>query len=113
VWRYVAYLTTLQTKKKSLTAVNLCCIVPYMVQAAAHESDKREGRTVHARFKQLYLSNQSELDTCLHKFFFSQCPILSPPKILTFPHESPCISRITEDPATDLKTAMSWDVMLW
>jgi hypothetical protein len=30
---------------------------------------KREGRTVRARFKQLYLGNSSELDICAYDFF--------------------------------------------
>jgi hypothetical protein len=59
---------------------------------------KEEGegvRTVGARFKQLYLGKHSELNPRPCEHFFSQWPILSPPKILTFPRESPCIEYIT------------------
>ena len=53
--------------------------------------DKEERQTVCTRFKQLYLSNLSELDSCSQELF-SQWPILSPPKILTFYPDSPCIN---------------------
>ena len=43
------------------------------------------------RFKQLYLGNQSESDTCSYELLFSQWPIPPPPKILTFPAGSSCI----------------------
>jgi hypothetical protein len=52
-------------------------------------SEKRENRTLHARFKQLYLNNHLELDMFRQTFFF-QWPVLSPPRILIFPPESPC-----------------------
>jgi len=42
------------------------------------------------RFKQLYLCNHLEFNTCSCELFFSQYTI-SPVKILTFPPESPCI----------------------
>jgi len=57
----------------------------------SNTSDKEERQTVCTRFKQLYLSNLSELDSCLYELF-SQWPILSPPKILTFPPDSPFIN---------------------
>jgi hypothetical protein len=43
-------------------------------------------------FKQLYLTNHSESDTCVYELVFSQWPIISPPKILAFLLESPCIT---------------------
>jgi hypothetical protein len=36
--------------------------------------------------KQHYLHNHSELDTWSYELFYSLWPILSPPKVLTFPH---------------------------
>jgi len=41
-----------------------------------------------------------------YEFFFSQLPILLPPKILTFPPESPCVkfnSHFTENTVSNLK----------
>jgi hypothetical protein len=61
--------------------------------STARASEKREGRTARTRFKQLYLGNHSELGTCSYELLFSQWLILSPPKILTFPPESPCINH--------------------
>jgi hypothetical protein len=46
------------------------------------------------RFKHLCIGNHSELDTCSFETFFSQWPILSQHKILTFPSESSCIQRV-------------------
>jgi hypothetical protein len=44
--------------------------------------------------KRLYLGNHSELDTCSYELFFSKWWILSSPKILTFPPESPVLSNL-------------------
>jgi len=41
--------------------------------------------------KYLYFGYHSKLDTFFTCRFLSQLPILSTPKILNFPHESPCI----------------------
>ena len=43
------------------------------------------------RFKQRFLGDHSELHTCSCHLFSSQWPILSHPKLFTFPTESPCI----------------------
>ena len=59
---------------------------------------KLQGRTVRARFKQLYLGNSSELDIYAYDFFFSQWPVQSPPKIWTFPSESPCVFHMILNP---------------
>jgi hypothetical protein len=50
-----------------------------------------EGSCARMRFKQQYIHNHSDLDTCSYEFFYSQWPLLSPPKVLTFPPESPYI----------------------
>jgi hypothetical protein len=50
-------------------------------------------RTLRASFKQPCLGNRSALDTFTYELiFYSQWPIIGPPKILTFPPESSCIA---------------------
>jgi hypothetical protein len=58
------------------------------------------------RFKQLYLSNHSELDMCSYELFFSQWQIISPAKILTFPRLTPCILVL-------LSLVSSYEAALW
>ena len=65
--------------------VNFAVHLPQKQKSNA--SEKRVRRTVHTRCRQLYLDNHSELDTLSYNFF-SQWPLLSPCKILTFPPES-------------------------
>jgi hypothetical protein len=45
---------------------------------------------VFCKFQQLYLGNHSQLDTCSNELLFSQWPIISPLKIITFPPELHC-----------------------
>jgi hypothetical protein len=54
------------------------------------------------RSKKLYLGNHSELDTCPCKLFCSQWPLLSHPKILNFPHETPCLGLAERAPAISI-----------
>ena len=65
------------------------CIRLSFVNFALNTTPQTE---VHvSRFKQLYLDNRSDLDTCSYEHFFSQWRILSPRKMLPFPAELLCI----------------------
>jgi hypothetical protein len=64
------------------------------------------------RFKQHYFRVRHIF---IGTFFFSQWPILPPPKILTFPSESPCIlflpgieSRMVGRPARSVVTILTY-----
>jgi hypothetical protein len=46
----------------------------------SNTSEKREGRTVYSRFKQLYFCNHSKTEACSYGLVFSQWPIVAPPK---------------------------------
>ena len=71
----------------------VCLVHPSLFCKLCPLSNPTNSATVCARFKQLYLSNHSEVETCSNElFFFSQCPILLPPKMLTFPPELPCVT---------------------
>jgi len=72
------------------------CINLSFVYFALHPTPPTE---IYRRSKQLYLGNQSELDTCSYELFFSQWPIISHPKILTFSRESPCLELGEPAPA--------------
>jgi len=61
-------------------------------------------------FKQLCLGTHTEFATCSYKLFFSQRPTLSPPKILTFPPESPCVYVWNRLPSVDtIKYLVPWN----
>jgi len=65
----------------SSSGVTACLFIHFALHPAPHTK--------------LYLAVQSQLDTCCSLNFFSpQWPILSPPIILTFPPESPCIRQV-------------------
>jgi hypothetical protein len=59
-------------------------------------------------FKLFYFGNHSQLDTRLYKISFSQGPLLSPPKILTFPPKSLCILKLHFFYSRRLRARTGW-----
>ena len=67
-----------------------------MIQNPTSNLNVLENTFAEIRFKQLYFSNHSVLDTFTYELSFPQRPILSPPTILNFPPVHPVFISIVQ-----------------
>ena len=87
LWRTCVYISTYLTAKRNLSIVS-----SFLFNLYPSSSVKNKNVTKYIwKFKLLHHANQPELDTCSCELYTSQWLVLSPPKISTFPPESPCI----------------------